>query len=108
MVRRNLYKRERSAPRKTGVLYDKAPIGLPDANSGEVSKAIYALAREAGVIVGQGSGYDGLRDEYTVIGKSRETGKAQDFTIQGIEVANVIVIARMLNGGRMQRSGAPR
>lgn len=98
-----LYKRPRAPARKKGALYNLAPIGCPDANAGEVNKAIYALGREAGVIVGQGSGYDSLKDVYSVIGKSRETGKAQDFSIQGAEVATAIMLARMLNGGKMER-----
>ena len=108
LVKRRLYKPERKPARKRGALYDLAPIALRDATSGEVSKAIYSLARESGVIVGQGGGYDSLRDEYTVIGKSMATGKAQDFTIAGAEVAALIGLARMLNGGRMDRRNAMR
>lgn len=103
-AKRPFYKRERSPRRKRGVLYELAPIGCPDANAGEVAKALYSLAKEAGVLVGQSSGYDNLRDEYYVIGKSRDTGKAQDFMIAGAEVSALIHLARMLNGGRMDRS----
>lgn len=116
LTKRRLYKPERAPARKKGVigkhqkiaLYKLAPVGCPDANEGEVAKALFAIAREAGVIVGQGSGYDALRDEYSVIGKSLETGKAQDFTIAGFEVAVCIKLGRMMNGGKMQANGAPR
>jgi len=106
-MRRRLYKPERRPARDHGVLagvgaYPLAPVALPDANAGEVAKAIFALARESGVIVGRGSGYDAIKDEYTVIGKSRVTGRAQDFKVSGSSVADVIVLARMLNGGPMK------
>jgi hypothetical protein len=101
LSKRRLYKPERAPARKAGVLYNSAPISMPDATAGEVAKAIFALAQEAGVIVGQGSGYDSLKDVYTVVGKSRATGKAQDWQVEGAVVAEVIGLARMLNGGRM-------
>jgi hypothetical protein len=101
LAKTRLYKPDRAPARKRGVLYDKAPIGLVDARETEVAKALFALAREAGVDVGQGSGYDSLRDEYSVVGKSRATGKAQDFKIQGAEVASLIIFARQLNGNRV-------
>lgn len=115
-AKRPLYKRERPAARDKGVfaatirngLYELAPIGCPDANAGEVAKAIFAIAWEAGVKVGRGSGYDGLKDEYTVIGKSRETGKAQDFKVRGAEVADLIRYARILNGGKLDRGALTR
>jgi hypothetical protein len=80
---------------------DHAPIGLPDANSGEVLKAIVAIMKQAKSIPGRALGYDQLKDIYYVIGKSMTTGKAQDFTIQGDEVATVIKLARMMAGGRL-------
>ena len=103
MARRRLYKPERAPARKKGILYKMAPIALLDANKEEVAMALFALAKMAGVTVGQGSGYDPLRDEYKVVGKSRATGKAQDFTIRGEEVATTIVLARQLNGGKMEQ-----
>lgn len=106
LTKRRLYKPERKPARTKGVLgkhglYKLAPVSCPDANGGEVAKALYAVAREAGVIVGRGSGYDALRDEYSVVGKSLATGKAQDFTIAGAEIAVCIKLARMMNGGEM-------
>lgn len=111
LTKRRLYKPERRAARDKGVFgrHSKtklAPTGCPDANEGEVAKALYALAREAGVIVGRGSGYDGVADKYTVIGKSMETGKAQDFSIDGGTVADLIHFARVLNGGPMSSGRA--
>jgi hypothetical protein len=103
MSRRNLYKRERAPARDKGVLFHAhAPVGCLDANEGEVSKAIFAVAKLAGVIVGRGSGYDSLRDRYYVIGKDRVTGKAQDFQFEGAVVAAAIYDARRLNGGKLQ------
>ena len=112
LAKRQWYKKERAPARPKGVLgkhsiYKRAPNGCVDADEGEVAKAIYSVAREAGVLVGRGSGYDSLRDEYTVIGKSMATGKAQDFKIAGVEVAVCIKLARMLNGGAMRPSGSP-
>lgn len=123
LVKRRLYKPERRPARKHGVFGKAleyanakfkpkvdpfAPVGLPDASAGEVRKALFAMCQSAGVVVGQGSGYEALRDEYHVIGKSMATGKAQDFKIAGAEVAELIRVARMLNGGPMVATGNPR
>ena len=110
IAKRRLYKPERKPARTKGVLYKLAPIGCIDASQGEVAKAIFAMALQAGFAIGRGSGYDPLRDEYTVIGKSRETGKVQDVKIQGADVAELIRFARRLNGGKLQRRAvsAPR
>lgn len=91
---------KRAPARKRGVLYGKAPLAMADATGGEVVMAIASLALDAGVVVGRGWGYDSLRDEYTVLGKSKATGKAQDFKIAGEAVASVIAMARILNGGK--------
>jgi hypothetical protein len=104
LAKRRLYKPERRPARIKGVLYGMAPIGLPDANAGEVAKALFALAKEAGVKVGRGSGYDSLRDEYTVVGKSAATGLARDYKIDGSTVAQLITFARLLAGGKMDRA----
>ena len=99
--RRRLYKPERKPARAKGVIGRNAPIALPDASRTEIATALFALAQQCGVIVGRGADYDALKDVYTVLGKSRETGRAQDFSIQGQAVADVIVMARLLNGGPM-------
>lgn len=57
----------------------------------------------SGVIVGRGGEYDTLTDKYTVIGKSKATGKAQDFTVSGTVVAEAIIVTRLLNGGAFRR-----
>jgi|WetSurMetagenome_2_1015567.scaffolds.fasta_scaffold10214_4 hypothetical protein len=109
MVRRSLYKRPRPPARDKGVFENlvrnsvckSAPNGCLDANAGEVVRAIYAICIEAGVDVGRGCGYDALKDEYTVVGKSRHTGKAQDFKVKGFDVAELIHLCRRLNGGPM-------
>jgi hypothetical protein len=89
----------------TGLIHDvcqAAPIGCPDACLGEITKALYAIAKEAGVKVGRGCGYDQLKDIYVIVGKSLTTGKAQDFSVQGEEVAALIQLARILAGGRLE------
>jgi hypothetical protein len=108
LVKRRLYKPERAAARKRGALHqeDSAPAALRDANSAEISMALYALSQEAGVIIGRAGGYDKLKDEYAVTGKSMKTGKAQDFIIKGLEVADVIMLARLMNGGPLVRKAA--
>ena len=110
LVKRPLYKAPRPPARDKGVfgqmfakgICPSAPMGCLDANAGEVSKAIFAISLEAGVKIGRGCGYDGIKDEYTVVGKSMATGKAQDFRVKGEEVATLIQVARQLNGGRME------
>lgn len=103
LARRRLYKPERAPARKKGVIGRYAPIGLTNANPTEIRLALFALASEAGVVVGRGAEYDPLRDRYKVVGKSKATGKAQDFTIEGAEVATAIMWARALNGGRLEK-----
>jgi hypothetical protein len=110
LAKRRLYKPDRRPARAKGVLgkhsvEKMAPVGCLDATEGEVAKALFVLARQSGVTVGRGSGYDPLRDIYTVIGKSASTGKVQDFDIEGGVVAELIRVARILNGGRMDRCG---
>lgn len=103
LTKRRLYKPERRPARKTGVLHDQAPSGLPDANANEIALALFALAKEANVIIGRGGDYDRIKDVYTVVGKSLETGKAQDVQIAGAEIATLIMAARSLNGGPLVR-----
>jgi hypothetical protein len=113
LVKRPLYKAPRPPARDKGVfgnmfakgICPSAPNGCLDANSGEVSKALFAISLEAKVKIARGCGYDSLKDEYTVVGKSMATGKAQDFKVKGEEVAAVIQLARQLNGGRMTAAG---
>ena len=108
LARRPNYKPERRPARLKGVLYKLAPIGCPDASESEVSKAVFALAWKAGFVVGRGSGYEPLKDKYTLIGKSRTTGKAQDVELEGHAVAETIYTFRLLNGGRADRTESRR
>lgn len=117
LARRRLYKPERRPARTKGVLDKQAPIGLPNANKNEIALALFALAQQAGVAIGRGGSYDALRDEYTLTGKVLDggidakgikTGRVQDIKVQGAEVASVIKVARMMNGGRLVRTGSPR
>lgn len=103
LVKRRLYKKERAPARKKSILYlnKSAPVSFQDASPIEIAMAITTLCQQAGVIVGRTGEYDPLRDLYTVIGKSRMTGKAQEFTVVGDEVGALIRLARMLNGGPM-------
>lgn len=110
LAKRRLYKPDRTPARTKGVIGTigrNAPIALPDASRSEIVTAIYALGREAGVIIGRGADYDQLKDVYTVLGKSSETGRPQDFTVQGSAVADVICLARFLNRGPHGRQSRP-
>ena len=108
LTRRAPYKPDRPSARKKGVLYGQAPVALPDAAPKEIAMALASLCDSADVVPGQGGMYDPLRDEYTVIGKSKETGKAQDFKVQGFEVAVLIGFLRQLNGGRFDQHAITR
>ena len=108
LVKRRLYKPERRAARKKGVIGKLAPMDCPDATQPEVVSAIAIICGECNVRVGRGGEYDTLRDEYTVIAKVLDggvqdgvpTGKAQDVKIKGAEVAAAILFARALALGR--------
>jgi hypothetical protein len=106
MVKRSLYKTPRAPARTKGVLHNQAPIACQDANGKEIAMALTALCLDAGVVVGRGGLYDALRDEYTVIGKSIETGKAQDFRVRGEAVAALIGFLRGLNNTKAFDSSA--
>jgi hypothetical protein len=117
LTKRKLYKRERPAARKKGVLDKQAPIGCPDANKKEIALALASLAIEAKVVIGRGGSYDALRDEYTVLGKVLDgstasdgtpAGRVQDVIIQGAEVATLIKVCRMMNGGKLRSHANPR
>lgn len=102
LARRHLYRRERAPARKKGEIRDNmAPLAMPDAHQKEIAMAIYAIGLDAKIKVGRAAGYDKLKDKYTVMGKSMETGKAQDFTIEGDAVAVAIELFRQMNGGRI-------
>jgi hypothetical protein len=103
LTKRDIYKPDRKAARKKGVLETNAPAAMLDASNAEVAMAIYAICEEAGVIIGRAEGYNALRDEYTVVGKSKETGRAQDWKVKGFEVALLIGFLRQLNGGKFDR-----
>ena len=102
LTKRRLYRPERAPARKKGVLHNQAPIGCVSANAKEIALALYSLCWDAGYVVGQGGQYDSLRDEYTVIAKRKDTGLVQDVTVHGAEVADLIKLARRLNGGRFK------
>ena len=99
-ARRRLYKPERSPARKVGVLHKEAPVGCLNANGKEIEMAIAAICQTAGVVPGRGSGYNSIRDEYHIVGKSRVNGKVQDFVIEGVAVAALINTLRRAIGVR--------
>lgn len=105
-AKRRLYKPERAPARIKGGLAKQAPNGCLDATPHEIALALFAICEQAGAKIGRSGEYDPLRDKYTVTGKSLATGKAQDFTVEGVEVANAILLARALNGGRLDRPSA--
>lgn len=99
LAKRRLYKPERRAPRKKGVLgHDQAPVGCPDANAKEIAMALASLCQASHVEPGRGGDYDRVKDVYTVVGRSKLTGKAQDFKIEGFAVAFLIQTLRGWNG----------
>lgn len=99
LAKRRLYKPERRTARKRGVLQDQAPIACPDANHYEIAMALASLCQASGVAPGQGGDYDPIKDVYTIIGKDKLTGKAQDFKVEGWAVALLIAQLRVWNGG---------
>jgi hypothetical protein len=111
LAKKRLYKPERRPARKRGVLDKQAPVSCPDATKTEIALALFAIAKEAGVIIGQGGSYDPLRDEYVCVGKVLDggsldgvyTGRVQDVTIHGAEVGAVIMFCRQVNGGPLLR-----
>lgn len=102
---RRLYKPERAPARKRGVLHDRAPVGCPNANNYEIAMAIASLCEASHVVPGRGLGYDPIADKYTIAGKSKATGKAQDFEIEGHAVALLINQLRVWNGGKFDKQG---
>ena len=94
------YKPERRPARTKGVLNGQAPVGCPDANNKEIAMAIFSICESADVVIGRGGEYDKLRDEYTVVGKSKVTGKAQDFKFPGLAVAALILWMRAVHNGQ--------
>lgn len=98
LTHRRLYKPERRPARRRGVLHDQAPVGCPNATVSEIAMAIASICEAAHVAVGRGGMYDSIRDEYTIIGKDKRTGKAQDFKIEGVAVAALINELRIWNG----------
>src|SRR3990167_1545051 len=103
LARRRLYKPERAPARKRGVLHKEAPVGCLDANGKEIEFAIAAICETAHITPGQGSGYNPIRDEYTIIGKDKRTGKAQDFVIEGVAVAALINTLRQAIGAKFDK-----
>ena len=97
---RPLYKRERAAARKKGILRDiPGPMGCLDATPKEVATAISALCQGADVKIGRTGEYCRTTDTYTLVGKDLRTGKAQDFKLAGELVAVLIQWARSYNLG---------
>jgi hypothetical protein len=104
-VKRPHYRPERKPGRLKGVLHNQAPVACLDANTYEIAMALASICDSADVVVGRGGEYDSLRDEYTIVGKSKITGKAQDFTVPGAYVAALIMGLRALNGGKFDKRG---
>ena len=105
LVKRRLYKKDRKPARKKGALSKMAPISLPDASKFEITSAIAVLLHACNVIIGRGNEYDPLKDMYHLTAKSLTDNKVCDFQVRGSDVADLIKVARSLNGGRMQKRG---
>jgi hypothetical protein len=102
LAKRRLFKPDRKPARKKGSLEAAAPLSCLDANRFEITAALYSICDAAGMVVGRAGDYDSLRDTYTVIAKSKSTGKAQELTVQGEEVGFMIGIVRQMNGGPLR------
>ena len=101
ITKRPHYKRPRAPARTKGVLGGiPPPNACLDATPREVATALYSLGIGADIKIGRAGEYDSLKDLYTTVGKCMRTGKAQDFRIEGIQVAALIWFARQYNGGR--------
>jgi hypothetical protein len=107
LATRRLYKPDRPAARKAGILHDQAPVACPNATAKEIAMAIAAMCIAANMEPGRGGEYDALKDEYTIIGRVRDgavdatgmaTGKVQDIKIPGVVVAALIGELRGWNG----------
>ncbi len=99
--RTRLYKAPRSPARVKGSGMHTFP-GLPDASLGEINKGLVAVCWDIGCEVGRKTEYCSNQDKFRVVGKSRQTGKAQDFILEGHLVVDAIRIARLLHGGKLQ------
>jgi hypothetical protein len=108
LTKRRLYKPERKPARTKGTIGKLAPISCLDASPFEVTAAVSSIAWLAGVQVGRGLGYDSLTDKYTVLGKSRKTGKVQDFEVSGTDVGALIAMTRIAAGEKMNRASTER
>lgn len=100
LVRRRLYKPERAPARAKNAIGSRSPVMLTDATDREVASALAVLGQGCGIVIGLGRDYEPIRDEYTVTAKNRATGKVGDYRIPGSDVAQVIMLARMMYGGR--------
>ena len=96
-----LYKPERKPPRKAGVIGQHAPISCPDATGKEIVSALAAIGFQSGIVIGRGGMYDPLKDVYVVTGKSRATGIAQDFHVDGHTVGDLIMLGRLISTNAM-------
>lgn len=113
LVKRRLFKPERRAARKKGVIGTIAPVDCPDASQPEVVSAIAHICGESEIRVGRGGEYDQIKDEYTVIAKvldgsyleGKWTGKVRDAKIKGFQVAQAILYTRALALGRFDLLG---
>lgn len=73
----------------------------------EINACLYAYCSNLGVEVGRKTEYNPVLDQFRVIGKSKHTGKAQDFVVEGWRVAKLIVEVRKLFGGKMDPDVRP-
>lgn len=114
MYKRPLYKRPRPPARKFGEIRNFAPlVGLENAHPTEIGMALTSVGRSrkdangnpVPVVFGRALGYDPIRNIYSCTGKALNTGKAQDFTVEGEVVAYLIAMARDIQGGIFDKQG---
>lgn len=90
-VRRRLYRKQRKPPRLSCVTALRAPMELPDATAGEVSKALFCFCEQAGLIIGDAYDYDPLRDEYTCVAKNLNISDPKVVAIKDVKVQGSVV-----------------
>lgn len=108
LAKRPNYRPERRPARAKGVFKDEAPLACPGATKYEIVTALCVVAKQLGIQIGRGVGYDKHRDEYTVIGKTGRFALPQDYVIPGEYVAACILLWRKTMGAAQQQGISPR
>jgi hypothetical protein len=90
-AKRRMYKKERKPARLSCSAALRAPVELPDATPGEVSKALFCFCEQAGLIIGDAYDYDPLRDEYTCVAKNLNVSDPKVVAVKDVKVAGSVI-----------------